>query len=162
MSEQPNQPSPQPGNATESRKVKTILYASIVDSAVSYSLVPEDDHSAKKFKDGHIWLKKDSGAHDVHFRLVDGTDSGLHFDPDPIWVEDNGSCPPGPAKGSSSKQVTCPAGQSGASLKIVDRNDGDPVRLCYQLNIVDKNGVNHPFDPIIINDGGIWIPPPVQ
>ena len=160
MSQRPDQAPRQPDDQLTSNKIKTIVYATIENSAVSYTLIPDDNQAAKRFKDGHIWLKKDSGEHDIHFRIVDGTDSGLTFDGDAIWVQENGTCPP--AKGSTSKQVSCPPGQNGPELKITDRNEGDPVRLCYQLNIVDKNGVPHPFDPIIINDGGIWSPPPFQ
>ena len=95
-----------------------------------------------------IDLAKDSGAHEIVFHLLSGG-PGVDFDQkDPIWVQENGSCPP--PKGSNSTQVSvvsCGANK----LTIQDSNSGEACDLIYQLNFT---GGAPACDPIISNGGG--------
>lgn len=131
--------------------VKTIVYASLDGSTVKFSLFPDDDQAADKFDGNKIRLGPGSGAHDIHFRLVDGTRRGLKFSDDPIWSQDNVDCPSG--KGNSSQFSS--VAMKGKVLVVTDKNDNPTtLKIGYQLNFVDKGGNALPYDPIIINDGG--------
>jgi hypothetical protein len=103
-------------------------------------------------KHSRLKLPKDSGKHDITFMLHDQTDRGLRFDTgDPIWVDEDGPCPPSP--GVSSDQLNigdCMPDR----LSAINANDGRPRELRYQLNFIGGDGKRETCDPIIENGGG--------
>lgn len=97
-------------------------------------------------------LPKGSGKHEITFMLLDQTGRGLQFDTtDPIWVDEDGPCPPTP--GVSSDQLSI-VGSAQNRLSAMNANDGRPRELRYQLNFVANDGSRAECDPIIENGGG--------
>ena len=103
-------------------------------------------------KHARLKFSKDSGKHAIGFDLQDQTKTGLRFDmDDPIWVDEDGPCPPSP--GISSDQLTV-AGCTSDTLSTVNSNSGRPRELRYQLNFIAEDGSRATCDPIIDNGGG--------
>ena len=112
------------------------------------------DFEVDGMKANHARLKldKDSGAQPIDFDLQDHSGRGLSFEQgDPIWVDEDGPCPPSPGISTDQLQVTaCNAG----SLSIVNQNSGRARELRYQLNFIAADGSRTTCDPIIDNGGG--------
>jgi hypothetical protein len=105
-----------------------------------------------KAKHARLKLGKDSGEHAIGFRLKDHTGTGLRFDTDdPIWVDEDGPCPPTPGISSDQLHVMeCTPDE----LSILNANSGRPRELRYQLNFLAGDGSKAACDPIIDNGGG--------
>lgn len=87
---------------------------------------------------------------DVVFELSNGAiKSGFHFDTkDPIWVGiDDGNCPP---RGSSHPDIV-DIRSTRDRVTVTNRKATGPVRLRYQLNVLNRSGGREPIDPIIEN-----------
>lgn len=105
-----------------------------------------------KAKQAKLKLDKGSGAHDLNFDLQDHSGRGLQFDTgDPIWVDEDGPCPPSPGISSDQLSVT---GCTTDRLSAVDANNGRSRELRYQLNFIAADGSHSNCDPIIQNGGG--------
>lgn len=105
-------------------------------------LSPASGHTLKNPPRGDIVFELDSGA----------VDDGYHFDtrnpPDVIWVHvDNGDCPP---PGSSHPDIDDIRVERDRVI-VNNRKCSGPVRLRYQLNVLDGSGEPKPIDPIIEN-----------
>ena len=125
---------------------KVKVRASLVGVSVDWEV---DGVKAKQSK---LKLQKDSGAHQLDFQLDDDTGLGLSFDTsDPIWVVEDGPCPPPP--GINSDQISV-SQCSSDNLVALDANSGRPRELRYQLNFVAADGRRESCDPIIENGGG--------
>ena len=106
-----------------------------------------------KAKHAKMNLPKDSGPHSIEFQLQDHTGLGLQFDTgDPIWVDEDGPCPP--RQGLNSDQLTV-SSINARKLDTVNDNTGRPRELRYQLNFVASDGSRAECDPVIQNGGGI-------
>jgi hypothetical protein len=128
--------------ATDKVKVRALLIGGGVDWEVN----------GIKAKQSKLKLGKDSGPHELDFRLDDDTGLGLSFDTsDPIWVAEDGPCPPPPGINSDQISVTrC----SADNLIALDANSGRSRELRYQLNFISGDGQRELCDPIIENGGG--------
>jgi hypothetical protein len=110
------------------------------------------DIDGVKAKQARLRLGKDTGQHAIHFRLQDDTARKFRFDTeDPIWVDEDGPCPPSP--GISTDQLSV-AGCTQTVLSAINANSGRPRELRYQLNFVAADGSPAGCDPIIDNGGG--------
>lgn len=110
------------------------------------------DVDGVKAKDARLKLAKGSGEHAIDIRLQDHTRKGLRFDTDdPIWVDEDGPCPP--TAGISSDQLGA-VGCTTDSLSVTNANSGRPRELRYQLNFIAEDGSRASCDPIIDNGGG--------
>lgn len=105
-----------------------------------------------KAKHSRMQLPRDSGEHSITFRLQDQSGQALRFDTgDPIWIDEDGPCPPTP--GISSDQLSV-VGCTNDVLSTVNANSGRARALRYQLNFIRADGSRVPCDPIIDNGGG--------
>jgi len=99
-----------------------------------------------------IALQKDSGSHEIDFKLKDETSRQLRFDVgDPIWVGEDCPCPP--PQGLNSDQLSI-SRCSDNKLSTVDLNTGRGRELRYQLNLSGGDGSRFVCDPVITNGGG--------
>lgn len=106
-----------------------------------------------KAKQSRLKLDKGSGAHEIYFELRDHTSRGLRFnEADPIWVDEDGPCPPSP--GVSTDQLSV-AGCTADKASVVNQNSGRARQLRYQLNFIAADGSLTTCDPIIDNGGGV-------
>ncbi len=94
---------------------------------------------------------KNAGPQRITVHLIDNTGQGLQFSSDPLWVSENGTCPPPDGSNSAQIQDVTPAG---SVLTFTDLNEGKECTLIYQLNFVDRN--QHPVTPLDpeIKNGG--------
>lgn len=104
-----------------------------------------------------VRFPKDSGGYAITVRLEDNTGAGLQFkEDDPLWVQEGGSCPPGP--GINSDQVPPDTVKCAKPDRLVfsNLNEGAERTLIYQLNFVDRMGkdVDPQLDPEFKNGGG--------
>ena len=102
-----------------------------------------------------ILLEDGSGSHQIMFHLHDPDSLGLKFDTaNPIYAEDNVTCPP--AQALVSDQV--PVGGISCNdnrLTITDLNSGKARLVRYQLNFLNADGTKAAAcDPVILNGGG--------
>lgn len=95
-------------------------------------------------------LARNSGEHKVIIHLA-GNANGITFaEADPIWVTENGSCPPPPGSTSAQiKNIQC----NDRMLTFEDSNDGKERVLTYQLNFTGPGAT--PLDPMIRNGGSV-------
>jgi hypothetical protein len=105
-----------------------------------------------KAKHARLKLDKGSGAQPIDFDLQDHSGRGLFFkQDDPIWVDEDGACPP--TSGISSDQLEVTACGPNI-LSTVNQNSGRARVLRYQLNFLAADGSGATCDPIIENGGG--------
>lgn len=105
-----------------------------------------------KAKQARLKLDKGSGAQPIEFDLQDHSGRGLTFkQDDPIWVDEDGPCPP--TSGISSDQLAV-TGCGPKTLSLVNQNSGRARELRYQLNLLAADGSSASCDPIIENGGG--------
>lgn len=128
---------------------KVKVRASMVGGSIDWEV------DGKKAKEAKLKLAKDSGAHELDFRLDDDTSLGLRFDTeDPIWVGENCPCPPPRGINSGQIRVTdC----TGKTLTTLNENSGHAREIRYQLNFIATDGRREMCDPIIENGGGTRI-----
>jgi hypothetical protein len=103
--------------------------------------------------DTDIVFPRNSGSHNMTFRLNDQSGKGLLFKQsgtDAIWVKSGQGCPTGPGNGGNQMGVPT-VSTDRLTLEINDDNSGSPRNLCYMLRF-DPDGNN--FDPDIRNGGG--------
>jgi len=103
--------------------------------------------------DTDIVFPRNSGSHDMTFRLNDQSGKGLLFKTPgiaAIWVKSGNGCPTGPGNGGNQMGVPTVSADR-LTLEVNDDNSGNPRNLCYMLRF-DPDGNN--FDPDIRNGGG--------
>ena len=110
------------------------------------------DIDGKKPHESSIKFEKDTGPHEVKFKLKDSSGRDLRFDPaGPIWSHKHETdCPPHGAESDQIEIVKC----TDKELTITNKNSGDACTLHYQLNFVDGRGGAEPVDPVFKNGGG--------
>lgn len=87
---------------------------------------------------------------DLEFVLSPSTiRKGYRFDTnDPIWVHvDNGDCPPQRSSHPDIQNIR----SSPTCVTVYNAKVSGPIRLRYQLNVLDGSGNREPIDPIIEN-----------
>ena len=105
-----------------------------------------------KAQHARLKLDKGSGTQPIDFDLRDQSGRGLMFNQDdPIWVDEDGPCPPTPGISSDQLSVT---GCTADRLSAVNANSGRSRELRYQLNFIAADGSRSNCDPIIQNGGG--------
>jgi hypothetical protein len=110
------------------------------------------DIDGVKAKHARLRLGRNTGEHAIHFRVLDHSGRGLRFDTaDPIWVDEDGPCPPSPGISSDQLGVT---GCTADALSTTNANSGRARELRYQLNFIANDGSRASCDPIIDNGGG--------
>lgn len=103
-------------------------------------------------KDDKIDLPKDHN-YQMNFTLDDRTRLNLRFDASaPIFVREGGA---GPCPTDISTPQIMVDSCDARKLVVIDWNYGAPTELYYQLNFVNKTGLEkYPYDPEIKNGGG--------
>ena len=110
------------------------------------------DVDGVKAKHARLKLDKDSGAQSIDFDLQDHSGRGLMFkQDDPIWVNEDGPCPPSSGIGTDQLEVS---GCQPGTLSVIDQNSGRGRELRYQLNFIAADKSKASCDPIIENGGG--------
>lgn len=110
-----------------------------------------DCPNGKPAKDHMTHVAKGSPPEEINFKLKDKTNLDLRFDCSfPVQVWEQNGCPPAKLDSDQIQVISC--NRDGVS--IVDLNTGPPRKLHYQLNVIGKDGAEHPCDPIIDNGGG--------
>lgn len=110
------------------------------------------DIDGVKANQARLRLGRNTGEHILHFRLQDHTGRDLRFDTDdPIWIDEDGPCPPSPGISSDQLDVT---GCTPSMLSTLNANSGRARELRYQLNFIAADGSLQTCDPIIDNGGG--------
>lgn len=107
-----------------------------------------DGHPAKGMVHN---FPKDSGKHNIHYRLVDDTELGLRFDANSPFCDEKNPTSDCPANGASSDQsevISC----AGPSLVVQNKNT-EECTVRYKLRFLDKNGQDHEVDPDWKNGG---------